>query len=345
MCRKVLMVLVAMIAVAGSSFAQTKPDYSGTWKLNVTKSDFGPVPGPTAQTDVIEQSAQTIKIAVSAEGDGGKTQYTETLTTDGKEVAISADSPLAHPSPEVNMQSITASWDGPTLTVAQKLTYGGDPVTGVSHYTLSADGKVLTISSDYQTSAGDASRTFVFDKQDASMAAGNSGGGSTPSAPTGMAASADGGSASSNSASSASSSSSAKTNLSGTWVLDKSKSDFGQIPGPDTRTEVIEDKGTTVIITVDQAGGPMGVATHFIMNLATDGKQASSATVMGTAAKSTAHWDGSSLVVNTELSGQQINATIVAKYTLSADGNTLTVIRDISSPMGDGEQKFVYTKK
>ena len=198
MVRKVLAVTVVAVAtmvLAGTSFAQAKPDFSGTWKLNVDKSDFGPVPGPTAQTDVIEQSGNTLKINVTAEGEQGKMQYTEVLTTDGKEVAIPADSPGAHPAPEVTLQSISAAWDGATLNVSQKLTYGGDPVTGVSHYTLSADGKVLTIASDYQSPEGGASRTFVFEKQDASaMAGGSSSGGTTPNPPTGMAASADGGS-------------------------------------------------------------------------------------------------------------------------------------------------------
>ena len=356
MLRKVLIGALAVAGIAATGFAQGKPDFSGTWKLNVGKSDFGPVPGPSAQTDVIEQSGQTIKIGVNAETEMGKMQYTQTLTTDGREVTIAPDAPGAHPSPEVTLQSISAAWNGSTLEVSQKLTYGTDPVTGVSHYTLSADGKVLTISSDYQSPAGGAERTFVFEKQDASAGAAMAG--STPSSASGMGSAsgsmssgsmssgsmASGAGASGSMSGSMSASSAAKPNLSGTWVLDTSKSDFGQMPAPDSRTDTIDHQEPSLKITVNQTGGPMG-ATTFTLNLVTDGKQVATSTIFGNEAKSTAHWDGNSLVVNTQVSVQGSAATLVSKYSLSADGNTLSVMRNMSGPMGEAHQKLVFTKK
>jgi len=345
MLRKTLKTLLAVgvaVAITGPGFAQSKTNFSGTWKLNVDKSDFGPVPGPTAQTDVIDQSGDTLKINVTSEGDQGKVQFTENFTADGNEVTIAADSPVAHPAPEVTLQSITASWDGPALKLEQKLLYGSEPVTGVSHYTLSADGKVLTIASDYQSAMGPASRTFIFEKQDASMASGSSSAttssGSTPSAPTSMAATTD-----SPASSNASTSSSARPNLSGTWVLDKSKSEFGPMPPPDTRTDTIDDKGATVKIVVNQSGA-MG-ATSVTLDLVTDGKQTATSTMMGSPASSTAHWEGNTLVVNTQIDRQGTPVSLVSRYVLSADGNTLTVTRDISTQMGDLQQKWVFAKK
>ncbi len=345
MLRKVLIGALAVAGVASAGFAQAKPDFSGTWKLNVGKSDFGPVPGPSAQTDVIEQSGQTLKIGVNAETEMGKMQYTQTLTTDGREVTIAPDAPGAHPSPEVTMQSISAAWNGSTLDVSQKLTYGSDPVTGVSHYTLSADGKVLTISSDYQSAMGEAQRTFVFEKQDASAGAATASSASSMSSGSSSAASSSMSSGSmSGSMSGSSASASAKPNLSGTWVLDTSKSDFGQMPPPDSRTDTIDDQEPSIKITVNQTGGPMG-ATTFTLDLVTDGKQVATSTVFGNEAKSTAHWDGNSLVVNTQLTIQGNAATLVSKYNLSADGNTLSAMRSISGPMGEAQQKLVFTKK
>lgn len=346
MVRKAWMVLAAVVVMAGASFAQAKPDFSGTWKLNVMKSDFGPVPGPSAQTDVIQQSGQTLKINVSAEGDQGKMQYTEALTTDGKEVAIAPDSPVAHPAPEVTLQTVSATWDGATLNVSQKLTYGGDPVTGVSHYTLSADGKVLTVASDYQSPEGGASRTFVFDKQDAStMAAGNSsGGGMTPNPPSGMAVTVDGakGTASA-SASNMSASTAAKPNLSGTWVLDNSKSEFGPMPPPSSRTDTIEQNGSSIKIAVSQTN-EMGDMS-FTMNLVDDGKTVATWQIMGNDAKSTAHWEGSTLVVHTNATIQDGDVVVTSRYQLVPDGNALMVQGHMSSPMGEGDTKLVFVKK
>src|SRR5271155_977288 len=217
MLRKVLIGALAVASIASTGFAQGKPDFSGTWKLNVAKSEFGPVPGPSAQTDVIEQSGQTIKIGVNAETDMGKLQYTQTLTTDGREVTIAPDAPGAHPNPEVTLQSVSAAWNGSTLDVSQKLTYGSDPVTGVSHYTLSADGKVLTISSDYVSPMGDATRVFVFEKPDASSGAAMAGSAASNGMSGSSSSMASGSMTSGSMGQGASSSTSAKPNLSGTW--------------------------------------------------------------------------------------------------------------------------------
>lgn len=364
MLRKVLIGALAVAGIASTGFAQGKPDFSGTWKLNVDKSEFGPVPGPSAQTDVIEQNGQTIKINVSAEGEQGKVQYTETLTTDGKEVAISPDAPVAHPNPEVTLQSISAAWNGATLDVSQKLTYGNDPVTGVSHYTLSADGKVLTISSDYASAMGEAQRTFIFEKQDASAGAAMAGSMASSASSMGSAST---GSASSSSATSSSMSSgsmssgagaseamsgsmgassastSAKPNFSGTWVLDPSKSDFGAMPGPSSATDVIDHKEPSVKISVKQTNAMGDMA--FAMDLVDDGQKVSTWQIFGSEAKSTAHWDGDTLVVTTDATIQDNAIKIASRYTLSPDGNTLTVRGHMSGPMGEVDTKAVYAKK
>jgi len=350
MLRKVLIGALAVASIASTGFAQGKPDFSGTWKLNVAKSEFGPVPGPSAQTDVIEQSGQTIKIGVNAETDMGKLQYTQTLTTDGREVTIAPDAPGAHPNPEVTLQSVSAAWNGSTLDVSQKLTYGSDPVTGVSHYTLSADGKVLTISSDYVSPMGEAERTFVFEKQDASASAATAsstassmGSGSTGSASSSAASGSMSSGSMSGSMSAASASASAKPNFSGTWVLDTSKSDFGQMPGPSSATDVIDHKEPSVKISVKQTNAMGDMA--FQMDLVDDGQKVSTWQIFGSEAKSTAHWDGDTLVVTTDTTIQDNAMKIASRYTLSPDGNTLTVHGHMSGPMGELDTKAVYAKK
>jgi hypothetical protein len=330
---KMWAVVLAVAALTWTGLAQDKPNFSGTWKLNVDKSDFGPVPGPSVQTDVIEQNGQNIKINVSAETEAGKKEFTVTYVTDGKEVALSADAPAAHPAPEVTLESISAAWEGATLVVNQKLTYGDQPVTGVSRYTLSPDGKVLTISSEYASQMGDASRTFVFEKVDSGTA-----GVSAMAAPAAAASPAP------SKAMASSSTSSAKPNFTGIWVLDASKSDFGQIPPPDSRTDTIEHKEPSFKVSVNQTGGPMGQMT-FTVDLVTDGKTVSKWTVFGSDAKSTAHWEGNTLVAQTDAKIQDQSATFVSKYTLGSDGNTLDVQGHFSGPMGEGDTKLVFVKK
>ena len=45
--RKISITLAAAVFAFALLAAQTKPDFSGTWKVNVQKSDFGPFPTPT----------------------------------------------------------------------------------------------------------------------------------------------------------------------------------------------------------------------------------------------------------------------------------------------------------
>jgi hypothetical protein len=49
---------LALLTLAfGLVQAQAKTDFSGTWKLNASKSDFGPMPPPDTRTDKITTSA------------------------------------------------------------------------------------------------------------------------------------------------------------------------------------------------------------------------------------------------------------------------------------------------
>jgi hypothetical protein len=333
MRRRMLLAGVAVLGLACVTWAQGKPDFSGTWMLDVNKSDFGPVPGPNSQTDVIDQKGNTIVIKVAAVTDEGKQEFTIQYVADGKEVTVSPDAPGAHPAPNVTMQSVSAAWDGPVLAVNQKLLYGDEPVTGVSRFSLSADGKVLTVDSDYETQEGGATRSFVYEKVDSSGASS----GTTGAAATGASSMA------APSSPSPSSAAAGQPNLSGTWVLDVPKSDFGQMPAPDSRTDTIDDKEPSIKVAVDQ-NGQMG-EMNFTMDLVTDGTTVSKWTVFGNEARSTAHWDGSTLLVKTDTKFQDNPVSFQSKYTLSPDGKTLNVQSHISGPMGEGDTKLVFNKR
>src|SRR5713226_6378521 len=111
MLRKGIFTVLTVSALAASLVAQSKPNFSGTWKLNVAKSDFGPLPAPESRTDVIEHSDPNLKDVVSAQGAQGKQDFTANYTTDGKEVTNKMGPR------EVKS---TASWEGNNLVVNSK---------------------------------------------------------------------------------------------------------------------------------------------------------------------------------------------------------------------------------
>src|SRR5579863_222607 len=100
--------ILAAAVFATSALAQTTPDFTGSWKLNVAKSDFGPLPPPESRTDVITQSAAQIKDAVSSSGPDGKMDLIVTYNLDGSETLNQFRG--------TDVKS-TAKWDGSALDI------------------------------------------------------------------------------------------------------------------------------------------------------------------------------------------------------------------------------------
>lgn len=162
MIRKLLSLTILLALPLVSSLAQQKPDFSGTWKLNVAKSEFGQFPGPVSRTDVITHKEPSLSNNVTAEGAQGKQQYTVSYTTDGKE-ALNKIGPR-----EVKS---TLKWVGSNLVISSKFNYNDMDVNSEATWSLSADGKTLTISAHFVSSMGEADQKFVFEKQEGGAAA------------------------------------------------------------------------------------------------------------------------------------------------------------------------------
>ena len=148
-------ILIALPLV--SAFAQQKPDFSGTWKLNVVKSVFGQLPGPESRTDVITHKEPSLSNSVTAEGAQGKQEYTVNYTTDGKE-ALNKVGPREIKS--------TLKWAGSNLVISSKFLFNDMDVTSEATWVLSPDGKTLTIDTHFTSSMGEADQKYVFEKQE-----------------------------------------------------------------------------------------------------------------------------------------------------------------------------------
>src|SRR5450756_1203608 len=74
MPRRIWIALVVAALFNIAAFAQ-KPNVTGTWKLILAKSDFGPLPAPTSRTDVIEHNDPNLKDSSNADTAQGKQEY------------------------------------------------------------------------------------------------------------------------------------------------------------------------------------------------------------------------------------------------------------------------------
>ena len=137
--------LTLVMGVAG---AQAKSDYSGTWKINATKSDFGPMPPPDSLTQTIAHKDPDLKAhVVSTGGPMGDQTYDITYTTDGKECTNSFGG--------MEFKSV-ANWDGDDLVVDTKGKFNDTDFTSKDRWKLSSDGKTLTMERHFSSAMGEA---------------------------------------------------------------------------------------------------------------------------------------------------------------------------------------------
>jgi hypothetical protein len=120
--------LIAILFLSVVSAAQTHPNFSGTWKLNVQKSDTAS--GVTAVTAEVNHKDPTLSYTVKGTQGGQDFEEAETFTTDGK---ASQDSHGA---------TVKAHWEGPTLVVEGTGSDGSQVF--LVRLSLSEDGKTIT---------------------------------------------------------------------------------------------------------------------------------------------------------------------------------------------------------
>jgi hypothetical protein len=129
----------------------------------------------------------------------------------------------------------------------------------------------------------------------------------------------------------------AAPNLSGNWVLNLAKSQYGQFPAPEVMTRQIQHKDPALSMSTYQKGAQGEVTTE--LKYTTDGKPA-----VNGENKGTAHWEGDKLVIDTSRAFQGATLTQHEEWTLSADGKTLSIATRVKLPNGEFDVKQVFEK-
>ena len=145
----------ALLSLAALS-AYAKPNFTGDWKLNAAKSEFGQFPAPSSMTQKAAHDDPALKVATKMATDNGEFEFESTYSTDGKETS-NAFGPNA-------MKSV-AKWEGETLAIQTKGQFGDSEVTIQDKWELSADGKSITIRRHFTSSQGEMDQKIVLEKQ------------------------------------------------------------------------------------------------------------------------------------------------------------------------------------
>jgi len=317
MYRKILVLMFAAAAFALPSLAQNGK-LNGTWKLNTSKSDFGQMPPPASETDVITISGTSFKQQVASETARGKSAYTRACTIDGKDTPLTPDNPNAHIGPVV-LSKIQCGWEGGSLVITEGFQMQGADGTDKLTYSVSGDGNTLTLTSQISGPMS-MNRKMVYDRAE------------------------NGGAANDPAAAASAASSGPTPDFSGTWKLNPSKSDFGQGQPPTSQVTTIEIHGIAMKVTNDVKGGFMGDMT-MVDSFTTDGKASTWDGMGGAKVNGTAHWEGSTLVVDAKTDFQGTDVTIKDTYKLSDDGKTLYINTHAGTSMGDFDSKMGFDKQ
>jgi hypothetical protein len=156
-----LSTVAAIMLVAVSALAQNAtPNFSGTWTLDLAKSDFGPAPPPDSVVMTIDHKEPSLKSTTVQKGQQGDATNESTITTDGKENV----NKLRAAGIDQDVKS-TSKWNGRKLTTERVLEIQGMSIGMNDAWELSDDVKVLTIVREINTPQGSFSTRMAFNRK------------------------------------------------------------------------------------------------------------------------------------------------------------------------------------
>lgn len=149
-------VLILLVLCCLAMPAQAKPNFSGEWVIDLSKSDFGQFPAPYSYVRKIEHNEPNIKTITTQSRQRGENTTEITCTTDGAECVNTT---------QYGEITGTIKWDGDTLVNNATLDYQGMAIKFDEKLVLSADGKTLTVASHLASDMGEMDITIVLNKK------------------------------------------------------------------------------------------------------------------------------------------------------------------------------------
>ena len=135
--------------------AAGKPDYSGHWVIDLAKSDFGMMPPPDKMERDIDHKDPQLAIKTLQKSERGEFTTDSKYTTDGNEATIQVRGRDA---------KVIAKWVAGKLEVNTKSEFNGMEFTQNETWTLSSDGKTLTIDNVIKAPQGEFAVKSIFTK-------------------------------------------------------------------------------------------------------------------------------------------------------------------------------------
>ncbi len=154
---RIRLLLVSFLLIAACWAADT-PNFSGIWKMNLEKSDFGPQTPPQSAEYVVRHVGSTVAFNYTQDG----TTTRVDLTPDNEERITSTTAETA--------VWTRAYWSGNALVIESRErkrfgTQGNTGVSWTSRWSLSPDGHQLLIERKIHTADGDIVQHVTYERQ------------------------------------------------------------------------------------------------------------------------------------------------------------------------------------
>ncbi len=136
----------------------------------------------------------------------------------------------------------------------------------------------------------------------------------------------------------------AKPNFTGKWVLDVGKSEFGGLPIPNSRTDVVDHKDPSLAVSITTKGPASRGERVAELKYTTDGKENTN-DVRGTETKSKTRWEGKRLIIEgkAQMDGEPVELKEV--WELSEGGKVRTLVREVKNSFDRANQKLIFRKE
>ncbi len=154
--KKITTFVLLVAALASLAVAADKPNFSGDWKIDNDKSNFGPMPPPSSLTRKIKHDDPAVAVDEASSGAQGDMNRSVKYDTSGKETTNDFMG---------TQTKSTAAWDGAKLVITTKADFGGAEVKLIDTWSLSTDGKVWTDVLHIASPQGEFDITYVLNKQ------------------------------------------------------------------------------------------------------------------------------------------------------------------------------------
>ena len=149
-----LIVSIVIMVGIGLRPVNAAPNFSGTWRLDVDKSDFGVKTAPKAQMNAVVLNIKQTASKLSIERSTGEVA---TYNLDGSESVNTL--------PGGGQSKTTVNWSGDTLAGTTISQLNGVDVKMTDVRMLSSDGKEMVVKLTMQMPSGERKQALVYTRQ------------------------------------------------------------------------------------------------------------------------------------------------------------------------------------